>query len=640
MLDQAVRDFYDAWKARYVKQACGAGRYVVVSKVSSGNLTVSEAHGYGMVLMALMAGHDPDARDDLRRHVRLLPRAPVRHHADLMAWNQNKTCQDAEGSDSASDGDLDIAYALLLADKQWGAAAPIDYKAEAKNVIAGIQAGELDATGQYVKLGDWATPGDAPYYDVDAQLRLHARSLPQLRRRDRRHARGPTARAAPTRSARTADQLQRGTGLLPDFVVDPLGTPASGAGEFPRGANDGAYDYNACRDPWRLGTDYLVAGEAAPRPRCSDQHLDPRRTGGDPDNIRSGYQLNGTPSPDTDYLSMAFVAPLGVGAMVDAANQTWLNDVWDLVVATPIAAEGYYENTLKLLSMIVMSGNWWRPESVSGGCTRRAERRCAPRRKLSATPESRSATSPPANDADAAAEGLAVLPAGHPRAAPYTGGAQVLVEDSATAAPSFVELSRLTAPRAAAAAGGCDPRATAGRSTAKTQYRNRSTALDPPSCAPAPRAASSCSSTGRATRVDLDLPLKARDEHGRGAGRAAARRRWCSAHAGRGRRRRLRDPRGARVRRQRQWERQEVPVARVSRPAPRRRRAAAKTTAAATATLAASCQWQRSDSRRHRTCRSRWSCATLLLSDFTAETRRRRGRVLDSSSLRVSAPLR
>src|SRR4051812_44633647 len=61
-LDQATRNFYDAWKARFLKQTCGAGRYVVEAKTQSGNLTVSEAHGYGMMLAALMAGHDPDAR--------------------------------------------------------------------------------------------------------------------------------------------------------------------------------------------------------------------------------------------------------------------------------------------------------------------------------------------------------------------------------------------------------------------------------------------------------------------------------------------------------------------------------------------------------------------------------------------------
>ena len=65
-LDQSVRDFYDQWKAAYVKQVCGPGRYVVEAKAGGGNLTVSEAHGYGMVLMALMAGHDPQANEVYR----------------------------------------------------------------------------------------------------------------------------------------------------------------------------------------------------------------------------------------------------------------------------------------------------------------------------------------------------------------------------------------------------------------------------------------------------------------------------------------------------------------------------------------------------------------------------------------------
>ena len=39
-------------------------------------------------------------------------------------------------------------------------------------------------------------------------------------------------------------------------------------------------------------------------------------TGGDPAAIKSGYHLDGTMSSGADYLSMAFVAPLGVGAMV------------------------------------------------------------------------------------------------------------------------------------------------------------------------------------------------------------------------------------------------------------------------------------------------------------------------------------
>jgi hypothetical protein len=59
---------------------------------------------------------------------------------------------------------------------------------------------------------------------------------------------------------------------------------------------------------------------------------------------------------------MCFVAPFGVSAMVDAGNQTWLNRVWDAVVAT--GPSGYYGDTVKMLSMIAMSGNWWTPEAA------------------------------------------------------------------------------------------------------------------------------------------------------------------------------------------------------------------------------------------------------------------------------------
>ncbi|CDN41863.1 hypothetical protein BN871_AN_00240 [Paenibacillus sp. P22] len=43
--------------------------------------------------------------------------------------------------------------------------------------------------------------------------------------------------------------------------------------------------------------------------------------------------------------------------MTDSSNQAWLNSVWTKTAGS--AAEGYYEDSIKLFSMIVMSGNWW-----------------------------------------------------------------------------------------------------------------------------------------------------------------------------------------------------------------------------------------------------------------------------------------
>ena len=103
-------------------------------KVNYQPMTVSEAHGYGMLITAHMAGHDPKAKayfDGLYRYFRA---HPSKINPELMAWKQGDTGQavvNVGGVDSATDGDMDIAYALLLADRQWGSDGEINYLAEA-----------------------------------------------------------------------------------------------------------------------------------------------------------------------------------------------------------------------------------------------------------------------------------------------------------------------------------------------------------------------------------------------------------------------------------------------------------------------------------------------------------------------------
>ena len=369
-LDQAVRDFYDAWKARFLRQTCDAGQWVVLTHTDGANLTVSEGHGYGMMLMALMAGDEPNAQTIFDGMVDYFRAHPTEFHAHLMGWYQNTTCTTPPGErDSASDGDLDVAFALLLADRQWGSCGTINYFAEAQHVLADLKDGDLDASARYVLLGDWVGPSEDPSYYASTRssdfMPDHARSFAAA-----------TGDAAWTglldRTYAIVDALQTAhspaTGLLPDFVQDPLGTPAPVAANFLEGPNDGRYSYNACRDPWRLATDALVSGDT--RATTAVQRINAwlrTKTGGDPASIASGYKLDGTVINGADYLSMAFVAPVAVGAMVDAGNQAWLNALWDLLVATPASTDGYYENTLKLLAMVVLSGNWWAPERVAPG---------------------------------------------------------------------------------------------------------------------------------------------------------------------------------------------------------------------------------------------------------------------------------
>jgi hypothetical protein len=83
-------------------------------------------------------------------------------------------------------------------------------------------------------------------------------------------------------------------------------------------------------------------------------------TGDDPTEVRDGYALDGQvrgSSPE-----MAFVAPFMVSAMIEpesGTNQAWLDALWGYVTTHDDGS--YYGDSIKLLTMIVASGNWWAP---------------------------------------------------------------------------------------------------------------------------------------------------------------------------------------------------------------------------------------------------------------------------------------
>lgn len=366
-LDAETSSYYDKWKGSYLKAGCGDGRYYVATKTESGNLTVSEGHGYGMLITAIMAGYDPDAQAEFDGLYQYFRDHPSSSSPDLMAWYQDTTCKDAQGQDSASDGDIDIAFALLLADKQWGSCGGVDYKAEALKVIAAIKEHELDATSKWVLLGDWATPSGAKYYNSTRSSDFVTDHFRSFGAASGDAAWGGLVDATYALIGEMQAQYSPTPGLLPDFIKSPASAPAPVGANFLEGPNDGAYDYNACRDPWRLATDYLVSGDD--RPRAALQTITKwikGKTGGDPTKIRAGYQLDGTASTGSNYFTMAFVAPFGPAAMINANHQAWLNALWQATAGAP--KEGYYEDTIKLLSMIVMSGNWWAPDARPEVC--------------------------------------------------------------------------------------------------------------------------------------------------------------------------------------------------------------------------------------------------------------------------------
>jgi len=151
------------------------------------------------------------------------------------------------------------------------------------------------------------------------------------------------------------EQYSPETGLMPDFIVDGKPAPAN----FLENVTDGAYNYNAGRVPWRVGTDALIHDNELSRYIVQNiSRWVETSTEGNPLNIRAGYELSGEPLPDSDYFTTFFVAPMGVAAMNDPAQQEWLNAIYDSIYDYH---QDYYEDSINLLCMMVMSGNFWSP---------------------------------------------------------------------------------------------------------------------------------------------------------------------------------------------------------------------------------------------------------------------------------------
>ena len=96
--DSDMTAFYQEWKSKYVRQnpyvTDETQYYVYYSEdtYSGGEpvpVTVSEAHGYGMLIAVSMADYDPDARAIFDGMVRYYQAHPSEIGLHLMAWQQS-----------------------------------------------------------------------------------------------------------------------------------------------------------------------------------------------------------------------------------------------------------------------------------------------------------------------------------------------------------------------------------------------------------------------------------------------------------------------------------------------------------------------------------------------------------------------
>ncbi|WBY01275.1 glycosyl hydrolase family 8 [Ramlibacter tataouinensis] len=359
-MDAVIRRSYDAWKARAIVDVPTVrGGKAVKFGNSGAYLTVSEGIGYGMLITVLMAGHDPQARslfDGLLTTVRARPAYSIPEHGRwLLDWRltiDGSSTDAAGGGWNAMDGDLDIAMALLMADRQWGSSSGWNYKQEAINTINAMAAWNMKPDGTTKGM---ATPHVSRTSDY---MTGHFRAF--------KRATGDALwDRAIDRSYQLVDRMQSvfspNCGLMPDFIIhtdtaNPIPSPG-GYGDFVD--TEGYYFANAQRNPWRWGTDYVTSGDTRWRDVCNKLvSFIERDTGGQANRISAGYHLDGF-AMNRSYEPEGMIGPMLCGAMVDPRFQGFLDNLWNWNAGN--FTTDYYDSELQLIPMIVASGNWWNP---------------------------------------------------------------------------------------------------------------------------------------------------------------------------------------------------------------------------------------------------------------------------------------
>jgi endo-1,4-beta-D-glucanase Y len=359
--DAAVEKQYNSWKATYLVQGCATNEYYVSTKGDDDaphNGTVSEAQGYGMNIVPLMAGFDANAQTEFNGLWQL-----VKDHEDqfgMMQWQlDGNTCKYADTGtpDGATDGDLDIGYGLILADRQWGG-----YNADALTWLGNFYAHNVAADGHLKAEDDGPSTDTRPSDNMLDHLRAFAAYDPG-------HDWAKVITKQQALFTEVTTSFSATAGLLPDFVVNANTTsPKPSPADYQENQPDNIVGYNSLRVPWHLGTDALENGSTTASVAFGlakkESACLKNAAAGNPQNVHPHVNLNCTwrntdGDGNTDTEAEEAGDSIGPAAMA-SGDQTWTDAIWNQLATNPFG-DAYFGETIKTIVYIVMAGDYWNP---------------------------------------------------------------------------------------------------------------------------------------------------------------------------------------------------------------------------------------------------------------------------------------
>jgi endo-1,4-beta-D-glucanase Y len=310
---------------------------------SPANDTVSEGIAYGMLIGVYM--NDKTMFDALWSFAQ-----SKKDTNGLMNWHLDPS-GNVSGQGSATDADEDMAWALLMADGQWGGG---NYKSSAMTLIDTLFKVSVESGSNVLKPGDnfgGAAETD-PSYFAPSYYRVFATVTPS-------HNWMAVVDSSYSIIAAASGQY----GLVPNWAN------SSGAGVAgPQGTTNGPdFGYDACRTPWRIALDYCANGE--PRAKAYLDKISAfyaTQAAAGVGALKDGYTSAGANPSGVlgDYAAgMAFFGPGALAAMEGGHDAFLMNAYAALESNTTVPAKmsqfTYFNASWGVLSLLAASGNFW-----------------------------------------------------------------------------------------------------------------------------------------------------------------------------------------------------------------------------------------------------------------------------------------
>lgn len=338
---------YELWEKAYLRG--NQDQKFVKTNNGSKNQTLSEAQGYGMLISVMAARQGFGSHKTFNQLTNYYLAHQISSENPLMAWRQNqkgnKMVSTKAEKTSATDGDLDIAYALILADKRWGSKGQINYQKLALNLLKGIAKYEINPTTGLPKVGDWATGKNQNIVRTSDLMSAYFREFAS-------YTKDGSWTKTMQNSQKTLRSLsnQHKTGLMADFVTvngSDLVIKSVKANQV-ASKHDAQYAFNACRIPWRVAYDYQLN-----RSRISKNVVEKiNRFFESQKEITAIYTLNG--KQVETYENTAFSAPIAYSAEV--LNNAVLKKRYKKILTSKIKNNDYYPATIQMLTLLASGG--------------------------------------------------------------------------------------------------------------------------------------------------------------------------------------------------------------------------------------------------------------------------------------------